>query len=122
MFTQEELNESPDYWFDQYQNDIYRVLEGYMNDRGMNKTELANTLGYSKGYISQLLNGGFNHSLRKLIELSLKVDKIPVLTFKDLKDHSSSQQGGKVIKLDGRAMQSFNPNEFEKDELLRTGT
>lgn len=48
-----------------------------MEEKGLNQTALAKELGVSKGYISQVLNGNFNFSLKKLIELSLKLNVAP---------------------------------------------
>src|SRR5690606_38474604 len=38
----------------------------------------------SKSYLSQVLNGNFDHKLSKLIELSLAIDKIPMIKFEDV--------------------------------------
>jgi len=47
----------------------------------MTQTQLAEHLGVTKGYVSQVLKGEFNYTLRKLIELSLAVGKVPTLSF-----------------------------------------
>jgi len=97
MLTRKDLNESPEYWLDNIQNDIFRLLENYRLERGWTRAQLAKEMGFSKGYISQLLNGGFNHSLLKLIQLSLKVGKIPEVTFKTPAPQTQSIR--KVIEL-----------------------
>ncbi|MCL4483071.1 MAG: hypothetical protein M1445_10785 [Bacteroidetes bacterium] len=43
-------------------------------------------LGVSKGYISQVMKGEFNYTLKKLIELSLAVGKAPVISFKPISE------------------------------------
>ena len=48
------------------------------------RPQLAKEFGVSKGYISQILNGNFNFSLSKLIELVLKIKKVPEIHFKSI--------------------------------------
>lgn len=53
----------------------------------MNSSQLAKHLGCSKGYVSQLLNGNFDHKLSKLVELSLAIGKAPILEYKDVSEY-----------------------------------
>lgn len=84
MITREELLKSSEYWITEVQMELYRNVLAYMEKEGLNQTQLAQQLGVSKGYVSQVLNGNFNYTLRKLIELSLAVGKVPVIEFKDI--------------------------------------
>jgi transcriptional regulator with XRE-family HTH domain len=81
MFTQEELLESPAYLLTLYQNEIFREVHGYMQENGITQKELAKKLGVSDAYVSQILNGKFNFTLKKLIELGLAIGKIPKIKF-----------------------------------------
>ena len=81
MFTQEELFESPAYLLTLYQNEIFREVHGYMQENGITQKELAKKLGVSDAYVSQILNGKFNFTLKKLIELGLAIGKIPKIKF-----------------------------------------
>ena len=81
MFTQEELFESPAYLLTLYQNEIFREVHGYMQEKGITQKELAKKLGVSDAYVSQILNGKFNFTLKKLIELGLAIGKIPKIKF-----------------------------------------
>ena len=47
----------------------------------MNKAQLAEYLGCTKGYVTQLLNGEFDHKLSKFVELSLAIGKVPEIRF-----------------------------------------
>lgn len=67
------------------QNDLYGEVSTYMNEKDLNQTKLAQELKVSKSYISQVLNGNFNYTISKLIDLSLAIGKIPSITFKDIK-------------------------------------
>lgn len=79
-----ELLKSKEFWIVKIQNQLYEELEKYLNDENMSKTDFAKKMGFSKGYISQILNGDFDHKLSKLIEISLAMDKIPNLKFENI--------------------------------------
>ena len=85
MFSNKELIQTPEYWLETIQNEIFRQVKIYMEENELNQTQLANKLGVSKGYISQILNGNFNFTLKKLIELSIAIDVIPDIQFKAMK-------------------------------------
>lgn len=84
MIKREELLRTEEYWFETLQNDIYRMVSEYLQKEDMNQTQLAVKLGVSKGYISQIINGNFNYTLKKMIELSLALNKAPAFEFKNL--------------------------------------
>ena len=83
MFNRKELLQSKEYWLTRIQAKLYSLLENYMNENNLNRTKLAKELGVSKGYISQVLNGDFDHRLSKFIELSLAIKKVPQIHFED---------------------------------------
>ena len=50
----------------------------------MKQKDLAKHLGISPGRVSQILNdGNINFSIEKIIEIAIKVDKIPNFIFED---------------------------------------
>ena|SRR6218665_163090 len=81
MFTKEELLEGPEYLLTKYQNEIYHELLGYMRSNNLTQKDIAKKLGVSNSYVSQALNGHFNFTLTKLIELGLMMKKVPTLEF-----------------------------------------
>ncbi|MEX0595118.1 MAG: helix-turn-helix transcriptional regulator [Candidatus Paceibacterota bacterium] len=83
MFDRKELLQSKEYWLTRIQAKLYSLLEDYMVENKLNRTKLADKLGVSKGYISQILNGNFDHRLSKFIELSLAINKVPKINFED---------------------------------------
>lgn len=92
MITREELIKTEEYWFETIQNEIYRIVSDYLKKEGINQTQLANKLGVSRGYISQIMNGNFNYTLKKLIELSLAVNIAPSISFTDLNEFIKEDQ------------------------------
>lgn len=79
MYSKEELSQFPEYWVEKIQNEIFRQLEDYMEREGLNRKQLADQLSVSKGYISQILNGNCNFTLKKIVELALAIDRFPVI-------------------------------------------
>ena len=67
----------------QIQLDLFELIENYRKENNLNKTQLAEQLGVTKSYITQILNGDFDHKVSKLVELSLAFGKVPVLKFVD---------------------------------------
>lgn len=84
--TREEILKSPDYWVADMQVALYNCAAKFMSENGMNRTQLAQHLGVSKGYVSQLLNGDYDHKLSKFVELSLKFGFVPKVEFERIED------------------------------------
>ena len=82
-----ELLKSEGYWIAKLQTDLYRELISFMERTHKNSSQLASYLGCSKGYISQLLNGNFDHKMSKLVKLSLAMGKAPILEYKDISEY-----------------------------------
>ena len=87
MITREELLKTGEYWFETIQNEIYRQVEVYLRENNLTQSQFAEKLGVTKGYASQILNGNYNATLKKLIELSLAIDIAPVLDFQYLNEY-----------------------------------
>lgn len=98
--TREELLRCPEYWTTLIQNELYRQIQSYMEEHNMNKSQLAEHLGCSRGYVTQLLNGDFDHKVSKLVELSLAIGMVPSIEFKDLEhvDDAVKFQCNGIIK------------------------
>jgi transcriptional regulator with XRE-family HTH domain len=86
MITREELLKSPEYWFENAQNELYRQVIEYKESKGINQSELAAELGVTKGYVSQILKGEFNYTLKKLIEISLAIGKVPQIEYREINE------------------------------------
>ncbi|MDE7109722.1 MAG: helix-turn-helix domain-containing protein [Muribaculaceae bacterium] len=57
-----------------------------MEINNLNRSKLAAHLGVSKGYVSQLLNGDYDHKLSKLIELAIAFGYVPEITFRPIEE------------------------------------
>ena len=84
MLNHDELLQTPNYLLTKYQSEIYRQIFEYMQKNDLSQTDMARKLNVSNSYISQVLNGNFNFTLKKLIELGLLIGKVPVLNFVEI--------------------------------------
>lgn len=87
MKTREELIKSPGYWLEEVQGEVFRLLKEYMDENKLSQKDIAAQFGFSPSYISQILNGNFNFTVSKLIELSLAVGKVPEIHFVKFNDY-----------------------------------
>ena len=91
MISKHKLFKHPDYLLSKYKAEVYRQLQQYMDDHGLTQKEIANHLGVSGSYVNQVLKGNFNFTLKKLIELSLMMGKVPMLEFVNINDYLVSE-------------------------------
>ena len=84
MLKHKDLVTKPEYWLETIQNEIFRQVTAYLRDNHLTQSQFAAQLGVSKGYVSQVMKGEFNYTLKKLIELSLAIGKAPVINFEPL--------------------------------------
>lgn len=101
--------QEPAYWITQIQIALYDCATRFMFETGKNKTELAQHLGVSKGYVSQLLSGDYNFSITKLVETAMLMGYVPQMNFKSmdeilLQDEAPFSLSWKM---------SLTPNDFE---------
>lgn len=97
MISRKELLSSKEYWLVNFQNTLFEQVEKYLDEHHLSKTDFAKKLGVSKGYISQILNGSFDHKVSKLIELSLAIEKVPHLKLDDLDEYISADAEGEKM-------------------------
>ncbi|GAB2562957.1 helix-turn-helix domain-containing protein [Spirosoma areae] len=84
--TRDELVSSRGYWIARIQLDLFNQIENYMTEHQLSRTQLAEKLGVTKGYVSQILNGDFDHKISKLVDLALAVGKVPQIEYTDLQE------------------------------------
>ena len=82
--SRKEILSSPEYWIGKSQIDLYNCAENFMATNNLSRSQLANHLGVSKGHVSQLLNGDYDHKLSKFIELALAFGYVPKIEFQPI--------------------------------------
>ncbi|MFT5617106.1 MAG: transcriptional regulator with XRE-family HTH domain [Arenicella sp.] len=110
MKTRKELLQTKDFWIFKIQNKLFRLMNDFMQENDMKRKDLADKLGYTKGYISQLLNGDFDGKISKLVELAMVTGKVPVIEFRDLDDCIAEDARGDLATQDdfGKVKMNFN--------------
>jgi transcriptional regulator with XRE-family HTH domain len=89
----EQILENPVYWVEGINGMLYDAIVTYMDKHQMKQKDLAKHLSISPGRVSQILNdGNINFSLEKIIEIAMKVDKIPNFLFEDKSTYLQSQR------------------------------
>lgn len=96
----EELLKSPNYWLAYIQTGLFNVINEYKIKHKLKDKDLAGKLGVSKGYISQILNGDFDHKISKLVQLSLLCNKIPKITYLDLDELRNEESANELSDTD----------------------
>lgn len=91
---------SSEFWEENIKTQIFNVVQEYMDDNNLNRKELAKEVGFSKGYISQVLNGDSDHRLSKLVTLALAANKVPYIYLKDLDQVLEQDQLGQSVFVD----------------------
>ena len=110
-----EVLKSPEYCTAKTQIELYNQAESFMKETGRNKTQLAEYLGVSKGYVSQLLNGDYDHRLSKFFELSLAFGVIPQIDFIPVEKYVSDDACSKQFK--NIALPNANLVEWNDGEI-----
>lgn len=67
--------------------DVTESICAILEEKEMDRKDLANNMNKSKGYISQLLNGDRNMTLATLAEICHALNYKPTIKFKELKEH-----------------------------------
>ena len=116
MLSKKELITTPEYWIEKLQNEIFRQVYAYMEKEGLNQSQLAIRLGVSKGYISQVLNGNFNFTIRKLVELYLSIGVMPDLRLQPSSDISNRNLYDTISRIKKRSSVA-NVHEAKSDYL-----
>lgn len=81
--TYDELLQTPEYWTTKIQLELFDKVEKYLEDNKLSRADFAKQIGVSKGYVTQILNGDFDHRISKLVELSLAIGYFPNIKFEE---------------------------------------
>ena len=79
----EELIKTPEYIMTQIQIMLFNRVNEYLERNNMSRKDFAEKLGVTKGYVSQIMNGDFDHRLSKLVEIADAIDVELEISFKD---------------------------------------
>jgi predicted XRE-type DNA-binding protein len=114
MKNYKDLFKTKGYWMTKIQNDLYGEVSDYLESNEMNQSDFAKELNVSKGYVSQVMNGNFNFTLSKLIDLSLAINKVP-FTWENLDKYSdkvAQETFTPVVSIDTKLVSINTTNQF----------
>jgi len=92
MISKDKLLKQPNYLLSKYQAEIYRQLSAFMKENRLSQKQVAKKLRVSNSYVNQILKGNFNYTLKKLVEISLLIGKVPSLEFLSLNEFWDQQK------------------------------
>lgn len=95
-----DLLKSKEYWLAKFQVELFNHVQNYLNDNNLTRTDLAKSLGVTKGYVSQVLNGDADHRISKIIELALSIGYVPDIQFKSFEEYLSTDAKSEEEKIE----------------------
>lgn len=114
--NREELLRNREWWIANIQNDLYALIHDYMRENHLNQNEVAEKLNFSKSYLSQILNGSFDHKISKLVDVALALNKVPLIHYADLDGYIKDDSNDK--KYHTIAMFPIENVQFDSGSLL----
>lgn len=115
----EELLKTEDYWVTRIQSLLYKGINDYLKSENISKSAFAKQIGVSKGYVTQVLNGNFDHKVSTLVKLVLAIQKIPDFSFISL-DEFLFEQNVKVEQTQKVSLKNLKGNYNKDNTLLLT--
>jgi predicted transcriptional regulator len=110
MKSYEELLKTDTYWLTRLQTLLFNAINDYMKENHLNRKQLAEKLGVSKGYITQIMNGDFDHKLSTFVKLILAVQKVPDFKIVDPNEFLDTQSAMLRSKTDNqKEIKSYLP-------------
>ncbi|MDR6803099.1 transcriptional regulator with XRE-family HTH domain [Dyadobacter sp. BE34] len=112
MTEREEILRGTGYWLAKVQIQVFNLLNTYMEENNLTQKQVAEKLNVSPSYVSQILNGNFNFTISKLIELALFVGKAPIIQFETIEQilkAEASQMQADVKPKRRKAANKHNP-------------
>ena len=80
----ENLIKSREYAISQIQLSLLDLIGKYKKNKSLKDYQLAEELGVSKGYVSQILHATFDHKISKVADLALACNVMPIIYFVDM--------------------------------------
>ncbi|MEM0996433.1 MAG: helix-turn-helix transcriptional regulator [Bacteroidota bacterium] len=81
MRTESQLKQTAGYWIEEIRHQLVEMVRAYLEENKITQTAFANELGVTKGYVSQLLNGSSNITLKTMVRIVLATGHAPDFRF-----------------------------------------
>ncbi len=110
MTEREEILRGTGYWLAKVQIQVFNLLNTYMEENKLTQKQVAEKLNVSPSYVSQILNGNFNFTISKLIELALLVGKAPIIKFETIEQILNAEAAQKQAESKSKKKKVANAN------------
>lgn len=95
----EKLLRSKQYGISTMKYNLLNLIGNFQKKNSLRDYELANKLGVSKSYVSQILNGTFDHKISKVAELAHACNAVPLLYFVDVDEFVKLDAQNKILEV-----------------------
>lgn len=96
--------------------DISNLINEAIEDKGINQTELAKKLGVTRGYVSRLLSGNENLSVKNVTKVLYILGKRLVFYTEDIVTHRSNSKIYNIVDYSAnRVSYNFEKTPVSKD-------
>ena len=86
MKKNKSLQQTPEYWTTQIQLSLLSLIQDYLKENHMTRSGFAAKMGVTKGYVSQVMNGDYDHRISKMVELAMAIGYVPQVKFVPVAD------------------------------------
>jgi len=94
-----EYGNDPDFIYEEVVFDLNEQICQRMKERGVSRTQLAERIGVNKAYVTRILNGPANLTLKTIIKILLALDSRPRLIMERLKkDTPRARKASKKLR------------------------
>jgi transcriptional regulator with XRE-family HTH domain len=90
----EDLLRSKQYGISKMKYTLLNLIGRFKNENNLKDKDIADKLGVSKSYISQILNGTFDHKMSKVGDIANACNAIPILSFVDIDEYIRNDKNG----------------------------
>lgn len=95
----ENLIKSREYLISKIQLGVLNLIGNYKDKKKLKDYQLAEELGVSKGYVSQILNASVDHKISKVVDLSLSCDAVPLIFFVPIDEYLKTDLQDKIYEI-----------------------
>lgn len=95
----EKLLRSKQYGISTMKYNLLNLIGDFQRKNNLRDCDLAEKLAVSKSYVSQILNGTFDHKISKVAELAHACNAVPLLYFVDVDDFVKFDAENKIFEV-----------------------
>lgn len=86
MIKYEKILADQGYWLTDIQHQLQEAVRKYLKEQGLTQQQFAERMGVNQSYISQILNGQFDHRISRMIAIYLAIEQVPFISTRPLQE------------------------------------